>query len=308
VPLDVVFLGTPEPAVDVLSALMSSSHRVLAVVTAPDRPRGRGMNLQPSSVKNAAGDVPVLQPTSLKPPEIQAELAAFGADAFVIAAFGLIVPQAVIDIPKFGCLNVHFSLLPRLRGAAPVQYALIEGLDRTGVTIIQIDAGLDAGPILEQAETVIDEKDNAGALEKKLAELGGPLMVEVLNRLESGQIEARPQDDALATYAPKITPEEARINWPKDSAGIIRRIRAFNPRPGAWTTLRSRRVKILEAVSTEAVSNGQPGMIRMESERLFVATGTTDIELEVLQPEGRRSMTAQEFSRGQRLTAEEGFS
>jgi methionyl-tRNA formyltransferase len=300
VPLEVVFLGTPEPAVDVLNAVINSSHHVLAVVTAPDRPRGRGMNLQPSPVKMAADGLPVLQPASLKPSQVHEELAAFGADAFVIAAFGLIVPQAVIEIPKFGCLNVHFSLLPRLRGAAPVQYALIEGLEVTGVTIMQIDAGLDSGPILAQAEVPITAGDTAGTLERKLAERGALLMVEVLDRLESGGIEPQPQDESLATYAPKITPDDARIDWSQDVVEIVKRTRAFNPRPGAWTMLGSRRIKILEAVAISGLSGGDPGTIRRDGERLFVATGTTEVELRIVQPEGGRSMTAEEFSRGHR--------
>ena len=307
-PLDVVFLGTPEPAVDVLDAIMQSPHRVVAVLTAPDRPRGRGMKLGPSPVKSRAEGLPVLQPQTLKSTEVQEEIAALGADVFVIAAYGLIIPQAVIDIPKFGCLNLHFSLLPRLRGAAPVQWALIEGLDKTGVTIMQIDAGLDSGPILAQAEIPIAESDNAGTLEKKMTERGAALMIEVLDRLEAGEIEATPQDETLATYASKISPEDARIDWTMPAAAIRNRIRGFNPRPGAWALLGERRLKILEADVTSDVSSAEPGTMRREGDALLVATRSTALSLATVQPEGRRAMSIDEFLRGYRAEPGERLS
>ncbi|MGH2720000.1 MAG: methionyl-tRNA formyltransferase [Actinomycetota bacterium] len=310
--LRTVFFGTPEAAVPTLDALLGSPHEVLAVVTAPDRPRDRGMELKPSPVKARAlaAGVPVLQPRTLRDEEVQAHLRGLGADAFVVCAYGLILPPPVLEATLHGCLNVHFSILPRLRGAAPVQWALIEGHERSGVTIMQMDPGLDTGPIVEVAETPVHPNDTAGTLEERLAHLGAGLLVEVLGRLERGELTSRPQDDHLHTLAPKLTPAEARIDWTMDAASVVRRIRAFNPRPGAWTMVGGRRLKVWRARPVEEAGERPPGSIRAAEpllEGLLAGTGTTEILLEEVQPEGSRRMAAADFLRGLRQGTEDRF-
>lgn len=297
------FFGTPELAVPALAALIDSRHQVVGVVTAPDRPRGRGMRLQPSPVKEAAvgAGIPVLQPPSLRPPEVRAELAMLGADVFVVVAFGLILPPAVLDTPAYGCLNVHFSLLPLFRGAAPVHWALIEGHDKTGVTIMQMDPGLDTGPILAVAEEEITVDDTAGTLGERLAVVGAELLLDVLARLERSDVVPQPQDDALASLAPKLSSSDAHIVWANPASQIANRIRAFTPRPGAWGMLGPRRLKILRAHISDQASTGAPGTLHVDSsEALEVDTLTNRVGLDVVQPEGKSQMTAAEFIRGYR--------
>lgn len=309
--LRTVFFGTPEAAVPSLDALIGS-HEVLAVVTAPDRPRDRGMELKPSPVKERAleAGIPVLQPPTLRNEAVQEELRALGADVFVVTAYGLILPPAVLEATPNGCLNVHFSILPRLRGAAPVQWALIQGHDVAGVTIMQMDPGLDTGPIIEIAETPVAPDDTAGTLEERLAHMGAKLLVEVLDRLEHGGIERHPQDDAEATLAPKLTPADARIDWTQDAAAVVNRIRAFNPRPGAWTTVDGgKRLKIWrarlrpDAAQPGAESAGElpPGAVRTgPGGEMLVGAGSGEVLVAEVQPEGSRRMPATDFLRGLR--------
>jgi len=309
-PLRTVFFGTPEAAVPSLGALLCSPHEVLAVVTAPDRPRGRGMELKPSPVKACAleAGVPVLQPPTLRAEPIQEELRALQADVFVVTAYGLILPPAVLEATPNGCLNVHFSILPQLRGAAPVQWALIEGHDRAGVTIMQMDPGLDTGPVIEVAETPIAPDDTAGTLEQRLAHMGAKLLVEVLDRLEHGGVERHRQDNDRATLAPKLTPADARIDWSADATTVVNRIRAFNPRPGAWTTVGDKRLKIWRAqmppvpLGPDGAGGARerpPGEVGAAPEGgMLVGTGTTEILVSEVQPEGSRRMPAADFLRG----------
>src|SRR5437588_7084043 len=309
--LTTVFLGTPEAAVPTLEALLDSDHRVVAVATAPDRPRGRGMELATSPVKQRAlaAGIPVLQPHTLRTPEAQAELAAAGADVFVVCAYGLILPPAVLEEPRLGCVNVHFSLLPAFRGAAPVAGAILAGVAVSGVTIMQMDPGLDTGPILDTVEEPIRPDDDTGSLEARLALAGAGLLVSVLDRLEAGTIEARPQDGSQASYAGKLTPEDARIDWAQPSASIAARVRAFSPRPGAWTTLDGRRLKVWRARTGEGRLAAEPEL-EPESEpgsvcsgpggSLVVATGDGSLVLEEVQPEGGRRMPGPDFLRGRR--------
>jgi methionyl-tRNA formyltransferase len=319
VTLRTVFFGTPEAAVPSLDALLGS-HDMLVVVTAPDRPRDRGMELKPSPVKARAleAGVPVLQPPTLRAEPVQEELRALGADVFVVTAYGLILPPAVLEATPNGCLNVHFSILPRLRGAAPVQWALIQGHEQAGVTIMQMDPGLDTGPIVEIAETPVTPDDTAGTLEERLAHMGAKLLVEVLDRLEHGGIERHPQDDALATLAPKLTPADARIDWAQDAATVVNRIRAFNPRPGAWTTVDGgKRLKVWRATlpsgQAQAQANGAPeapespeapgtvGTVRAALDGgMLVGTGSGEVLVVEVQPEGSRRMPATDFLRGLR--------
>ncbi|MEA2591501.1 MAG: methionyl-tRNA formyltransferase [Actinomycetota bacterium] len=304
--LTTVFLGTPEAAVPALERLLDSHHSVKAVVTAPDRPKGRGMELAASPVKQRAlaAGIPVLQPPSLRTPEAQAELAAAGADVFVVCAYGLILPPAVLDQPPLGCVNVHFSLLPAFRGAAPVAAAVLAGLPVSGVTIMQMDPGLDTGPILDAIEEPIRPDDDTGSLEARLAVAGAALLVSVLDRLEAGTIEARPQDGSQATYAGKVTPEDARIDWGQPGPSIVDRVRAFSPRPGAWTTLDGRRLKVWRARVAGEPGGGAPGSFAGGAGGSFVvATGEGALTLEEVQPEGGRRMPGADFLRGRRGAA-----
>jgi methionyl-tRNA formyltransferase len=294
--------------VPTLERLLDSRHSVKAVVTAPDRPKGRGMELAASPVKQRAlaAGIPVLQPPSLRTPEAQAELAAAGADVFVVCAYGLILPPAVLDQPPLGCVNVHFSLLPAFRGAAPVAAAVLAGLPVSGVTIMQMDPGLDTGPILDAIEEPIRPDDDTGSLEARLAVAGAGLLVSVLDRLEAGTIEARPQDGSQATYAGKVTPGDARIDWGQPGPSIVDRVRAFSPRPGAWTTLDGRRLKVWRARVAEESGGGAPGSFAGGSGgSLVVATGDGALTLEEVQPEGGRRMPGADFLRGRRGAAGE---
>ena len=232
-PLRLIFAGTPEFAALHLKALIESKHQLLAVYTQPDRPAGRGKKLQSSPVKQLAErcDLPVYQPPTLRDRDAQRQLAALGADVLIVVAYGLILPQPVLDTPRFGCLNVHASLLPRWRGAAPIQRAIEAGDRETGVTIMQMDAGLDTGDMLASAHCPIGSRATAATLHDTLAELGAPLLLRVLADLPSYQRGALPQEEALATYAGKIHKSEGALDWPPDCVQLGRRIRAFNPFP-----------------------------------------------------------------------------
>lgn len=304
-PLRIVFFGTPEASVPSLESLIESAHEVAAVVTAPDRPKGRGMEVQSSPVREEASraGVSVLQPSTLKSDDVVAELSSFDSDVFVVIAYGLILPKAVLEIPKLAAINLHFSILPKLRGAAPIQWALIEGATLTGVTIIQMDEGIDTGPILAHREEPILPEDDAGSLEARLASKGAELLMEVLHEIEVSAVHPTHQNESVrggATSAPKLTADDARIDWSMGETAIVNRVRAFNPRPGAWTTWRGKRLKIFKASSSSDASTGEPGTLDVLDERLLVDTGEMRISLEELQPEGAKRMSAAEFVRGYR--------
>jgi len=265
------------------------------------------MELAASPVKQRAqaAGIPVLQPATLRTPEAQAELAAVGADVFVVCAYGLILPPAVLEMPRLGCVNVHFSLLPAFRGAAPVAGAILAGLPVSGVTIMQMDPGLDTGPILDTVEEPIRPDDDTGSLEARLADAGAGLLVSVLDRLEAGTIEARAQDGSQARYAGKVTPEDARIDWAQPSASIADRVRAYSPRPGAWTTLDGRRLKVWRARpgnrELAPLAPAEPGSFGGGPEgSMVVATGDGTLALDEVQPEGGRRMPGADFLRGRR--------
>lgn len=301
-----LFFGSPEVAVVSLRALIDSRHEVVGVVTGPDRPAGRGMKLKPSPVKEAATSLglPVLQPASLRTPEVHAEMASLGADAFVVVAYGLILPVEVLEMPRLGCVNVHFSLLPRHRGAAPVQWAIIEGDTETGVSIMRMDAGLDTGPVLRTVVERIDPDETAGELTGRLAAIGARALVEVIDELE--HLPAQPQPDEGATYAAKLSSEQARIDWSESAVRIKNLVRALQPHPGAWTELNGRRLKVLAAQTTERASEGPPGQVVMVGKSwLGVNTADGVVELLEVQPEGKPRMSAADFARGQRLQGDE---
>jgi methionyl-tRNA formyltransferase len=293
-PLRLVFAGTPEFAARHLRVLLDSHHELLAVYTQPDRPAGRGKRISASPVKELANsaEVSIYQPHSLREPAAQAELADLHADVLVVVAYGLILPQAVLDSPRLACINVHASLLPRWRGAAPVQRAIEAGDNRSGITIMQMDAGLDTGPMLAQAETTITDSTNAGTLHDHLAELGPPLLLEVLADLPAYLASAIPQTEDAVTYAHKLDKAEASVDWSLDAGIIRRRILAFNPFPVCWTSLDGARIKIWDAQPGEG--SGKAGeIICATASGLTVACGTGSICLTRLQlPGGKALATA----------------
>jgi methionyl-tRNA formyltransferase len=305
-PLRLVFAGTPDFAATHLKVLIDSKHQLLAVYTQPDRPAGRGKKLQASPVKALAleAGIPVRQPPSLKDAQQQQALAELGADALIVVAYGLILPQAVLDIPSLGCLNVHASLLPRWRGAAPIQRALEAGDEETGITIMQMDAGLDTGDMLATARCPIGANCNAGELHDRLAELGPPLLLEVLEDLSTAQAGARAQDDALATYAHKILKPEAALDWRRSARELARAVRAFNPFPVCFSPLGGERVKIWQARPAGADSpTAPPGTIlQADQQGVLVSCGQGQLLLERLQLPGGKALDA-----GQLLNARAGL-
>lgn len=259
------------------------------------------MKLHPSPVKTVAeaAGIRVLQPPTLRTEEAQSDLRALGADVFAVVAYGLILPQTVLDIPPLGCINVHFSLLPAFRGAAPVQWAVAEGHRESGVAIMQMQAGLDTGPVLKMLTEPILPDDTSGTLAERLSALGALELVEVIEHLED--LEAVPQPEEGSSYASKITPHDAHIDWSQPAETIANRIRAFNPRPGAWGTLNGKRLKIWKASVGEATSGQESGtLIVGPGGTLEVQTGSTLLRLEIIQPEGKSAMDTPTFVRGNR--------
>lgn len=256
------------------------------------------MNLQPSEVKALAlkHDLPVLQPPTLRKDQAQAGLRELKADVFVVVAYGLILPAAVLEIPPLGCINVHFSLLPRWRGAAPVQWAVLEGDAQSGVAIMQMDPGLDTGPVLEMVEEPVLPDDTSGTLAGRLAILGANLLPGIVARLD--EISAVPQSDAGVTYASKLTPEDAHIDWSMPADKIYNRVRAFNPAPGAWTRVNGKRLKIWRAEPSGTFPGGTPGTLTEHDRALLALTGSEGLVLAEVQPEGKSRMSGEQFLLG----------
>jgi methionyl-tRNA formyltransferase len=278
------------------------------VVTQPDRPTGRGLALTPSPVKKLAAEqgIQTTQPTSLRDARAQAELKRFRADVIVVAAYGLILPQPVLEAPRYGAVNVHASLLPRWRGAAPIQRALLAGDRDTGVSIMQMDAGLDTGPVLLQKKIPILEDDTAGSLHDRLAELGARLMVQALDALETGGVKATPQPDEGMTYAAKVDRREARVDWRESALTVNRRVRAFNPSPGADTRVRGVELKIWRG--SIAAGRGAPGeVLSVSPSGLCIACGQDVVVVTEVQRSGGKRLSAAEFLRGFPLSAGERF-
>ncbi|MGM3386852.1 methionyl-tRNA formyltransferase [Stutzerimonas stutzeri] len=287
----IVFAGTPEFAAQHLQALLDANRQVVAVYTQPDRPAGRGQKLMPSPVKQLAQSrgIPVFQPSTLRAPEAQAELAALQADLMVVVAYGLILPQAVLDLPRLGCINSHASLLPRWRGAAPIQRAIEAGDSESGVTVMQMEAGLDTGPMLLKVTTPISAIDTGGSLHDRLATLGAQALVEAVAALEAGTLVGEVQDDALATYAHKLNKEEARLDWTRPAVELERRVRAFHPWPICHAGLDDATLKVHAARA--AASQGTPGQILEASrEGLEVACGEGSLLLTRLQLPGGKPL------------------
>ncbi len=306
--MKLIFAGTPEFAARALAALLESNHRIVLVLTQPDRPSGRGMKTTASPVKRLAQEnhVPVAQPATLKDAQTQELLRSLGADLMVVAAYGLILPPAVLDIPRLGAINIHASLLPRWRGAAPIPRALLAGDPETGISIIKLDTGLDTGPVLLRHAIAIEDEDDAGSLHARRAERGAKLVVEALALLEEGRLEATPQPAHGATYAPKLDKSEARIDWARPAVEIGRKIRAFNPFPGALARLAGEDVKIWRAQLAKA--DGAPGEILAAGDQgILVACGRGSVQILELQRAGARRLAAGDFLRGQRLNPGERF-
>jgi methionyl-tRNA formyltransferase len=328
----IIFAGTPPFAAAALNALADAGHEIVLVLTQPDRPAGRGMKLKPSAVKQAAlvRGLPLYQPASLKTPDALSELRAADADVMVVAAYGLILPQAVLALPRLGCLNIHASLLPRWRGAAPIQRAILAGDAETGITIMQMDAGLDTGAMLAKIALPIRDIDTAGSLHDALAETGARAIVAAL--ANHAVLIPEAQDDAQATYAAKISKEEAKLDWSRPAAELDRAVRAFNPAPGAWTLLDGAPLKIWSArvvagfhATKGSKMPGGPNALQGETDvphgddlersyvpgevwpadagQLVIACGNGLLSLEELQPAGSKRMSAAAFLSGRTLPA-----
>ena len=308
-PLRIVFAGTPDFAARHLAALLSSQHDVIAVYTQPDRPAGRGKKLTASPVKNIAleHDIPVHQPENFKSDEAKQALADLNADIMVVVAYGLLLPQAVLDTPKLGCINVHGSILPRWRGAAPIQRSIWAGDAETGVTIMQMDIGLDTGDMLKIASLPIEANDTSATMYEKLAELGPDALVDCLADIAAGTAVPEKQNDELANYAKKLSKEEAKIDWSMDAAAIERCIRAFNPWPMSYFSVAEQNVKVWRAEVETGNQDKAPGTIlSADKQGILVATGEGALRLVELQPPGKKAMKVQDLLNSRRDWFEPG--
>ncbi|MBY6072096.1 methionyl-tRNA formyltransferase [Marinobacter salsuginis] len=296
-----VFAGTPDFAATALKALIAAGHTIVGVYSQPDRPAGRGRKLQPSPVKQVALDheIPVFQPETLKTAEAQKQLADLKPEVMIVAAYGLILPKAVLDIPIHGCLNIHASLLPRWRGAAPIQRAIAAGDAETGITIMQMDEGLDTGAMLLKSLTAIDTSDTGGSLHDRLAELGGKAIIKALELLKKGELTGEPQNDDLACYASKLSKTEGHIDWATDATAIERLIRAFNPWPGTYTDLGDQRIRIHEARALVTDSDAFPGtVVHRDRDGIDIACGNGTLRITHLQLPGSRAQSVNDLING----------
>jgi methionyl-tRNA formyltransferase len=300
--MKVAFMGTAPFAVPCLRAVAAAGHVVLAVVTQPDRPRGRGMKLQPSAVKAAARELslPVLQPEKASQPEFVERLRALAPETIVVVAYGQILRPAVLDVPALGCINVHGSLLPELRGAAPIQWAVIRGYPETGVTTMFMDPGMDTGDMILKEALPIREDDTAGSLAERLAPVGGGLLVRTLELVQSGAAPREPQDSGRATYAPMLKREDGAVSWGASAVEIRNRIHGCNPAPGAYARRGEESMKLWRAEALAPVPGSAPGTV-LDAERLVLATGDGALRLLEVQPENRARLDGDAFCRGYRV-------
>lgn len=302
--LRIVFMGTPDFAVPALQALVQATYDVVAVYTQPDKERGRGKQITYSPVKAQARQlgIPVYQPTTLREIAVQEELSTLKPDLIVVIAYGKILPKAVLTIPTYGCMNVHASLLPSYRGAAPIQYAIKDGVTQSGVTIMQMDEGLDTGDILIQRRYTLDPKETTGSLFEKLSELGASALLEVLGKIETYQHQAIRQDEKEASYTAKIEKKQAMLDWREDAVQLERWIRTLDPHPGAYTLWQQKRLKIWSATVVEG-QDVMPGTIIAVTKTAFVVqTGRGALQIDVVQPESRKRMTTAQFLQGNEMT------
>lgn len=298
--LNIVYMGTPDFAVPALESIISAGHRVQAVFAQPDKPAGRGYNLRRPPVKICAEshNIPVYQPEKLKNSGAETVIKQLNPDIIVVAAYGQILPESILNLPRLGCINIHASLLPRLRGAAPIQWAIYNGDKVTGITTMQMSKGLDTGDILEQAKTEIGETETADSLHDRLSHIGAQLIVSTLEKAENGSIAAQPQGDDF-TYAPLIKKSMGEINFSKTAREIYNMIRAFTPWPSAFTVLNGRRIKVNEAAVSDKTSKMPAGSVCFADSVISVSCGDGSVlDLLVIQPEGSGKMTAEAFLRG----------
>lgn len=304
----VVFMGTPDFSVPTLQKIIDAGHEVVAVVTQPDKPKGRGKAMQFSPVKEVAvkHDILVLQPQRIKQnEEFYQEVKALNADVFVTVAFGQMLPQEILDLPRYGCVNVHASLLPKYRGAAPIQWVILDGETESGVTTMMTDIGIDTGDMLLKEVIQLDEKETGGSLHDKLSVIGGDLLIETLKQLEAGIITRIPQGETPTRYAKMLTKDIGKIDFTKSAVEIERLIRGLNPWPSAYTSLHGKTLKIWDANVVEVTSEGKPGEIIAVGKKSFtVMTGEKALEIMELQLEGKKRMTTEAFLRG--YTVEQG--
>ncbi|MDQ0270289.1 methionyl-tRNA formyltransferase [Cytobacillus purgationiresistens] len=299
---NIIFMGTPDFSVPVLQQVLADGYKVIAVVTQPDRPVGRKRVMTPPPVKVEAvkRNIPVYQPEKIRQPEELQEILDLKPDLIITAAFGQILPNELLEAPKYGCINVHASLLPELRGGAPIHYSIIQGKEKTGITIMYMAEKLDAGDILTQVEVAIDRKDNVGSLHDKLSEAGSKLLKDTLPKLLNGELKPIPQDDSKATFASNIKREQEKIDWNKPGEEIYNHIRGLNPWPVAYTTLDGAVMKVWSAETATFNTAEKPGtVLALDDEGLTVSTGdNTAVKITLLQPSGKKKMSAGQYLRG----------
>jgi methionyl-tRNA formyltransferase len=304
----IVFMGTPDFAVPSLEALIAENYHVVAVVTQPDRPKGRKKELTPPPVKVAAQkhNIPVFQPEKLRDPEAVQTVLDLKPDLIVTAAYGQILPEEILKAPRLGCINVHASLLPKYRGGAPIHRAIMDGEKETGVTIMYMVKALDAGDMIAQRAVPITERDHVGSMHDKLSRVGADLLKEVLPRLIKGEIQAVPQDESLATYAPNIRREDEKMDWTRSAEELARQVRGLHPWPVAFTLWKGKPFKIWWAEPSKETAEGTPGTVkRVEEDGIAVATGEGTLILKEVQPSGKKRMSVEEFVRGRQMEAGE---
>lgn len=304
--MKIVFMGTPDFAAGALDALIKAGYEITAVVTQPDRPKGRSKELLPPPVKVCALEhgIPVMQPKKIRTPESVEELKQYPADIYIVAAFGQILSREILEIPRFGCLNIHASLLPKYRGASPIQHVIIDGEEKTGITIMQMDAGIDTGDMLYKKEVEISPDDNYETLHDKLTVLGGEAIVEALSLLEAGKLTPEKQDDSTSCYASLIQKNMGEIDFSKSAVSVDRLIRGMTPWPSAYTFYQGKQLKIWKAIpdASEKVSDRRPGeILRVDKESVTVATGEGTLKILELQLEGKKRMYAHDFLLGVRM-------
>lgn len=302
--MNLVFAGSSDFAVQSLDALVGAGHRVLVVLTQPDRPAGRKRRLTPTPVKAyaTAHELPVMEPPTLRDPAVVARLQQLAPEIMVVVDYGLIIPADILRLPGRGCINGHASLLPRWRGAAPIERAVLAGDTETGISVMQMDEGLDTGPVLLVRPTPVGQAETAGELRSRLAAICADALVEALAGLADGRLQSEPQAEEGACYAAKLQTEEARIDWARSAVELARQVRAFNPRPGAFTTFGDQRLKVLDAIAVSEECPGEPGrVLRAGPEGIDVSTGKGVLRMRVLQPPGGKPMSCTAFLNGHRI-------
>lgn len=299
--MKLIFMGTPDFAAVSLAALFEAGHEVLLAVTQPDKPKGRGHKMTPPPVKEYALEkgIEVYQPNSMRTEEAYEKLASYGAEAFIVAAYGKILPQKILDLPKYGCLNVHASLLPKYRGAAPIQWSIANGETVTGVTIMQMDAGIDTGDMLLKTEVAILPEDTGETLHDKLAEAGGRVLLDALQQLEKGTLQAEKQDDSLSCYAPMLNKEVSKIDFAKSATEVANLVRAMNPYPAAHTVYQGRRMRVFGATAESCDKAAACGeILQANTEGILVRCGDGAVKVTELQFDGKKRMPVREYLKG----------